>query len=75
MKQMATTQKPHTELNPIQVSLLRLFNRPMSENETKELKKLIVDHYSGLLEKEVTKVVAKKGYTQKDFDDMLKSGD
>ena len=72
---MATTQKSHTELNPIQVSLLRLFNRPMSENETKELKKLIVNHYSDLLEEEVTKVVSKKGYTQKDFDDMLKSED
>ena len=63
----------HTELNPIQVSLLRLFNRPMSEAETLALKKVLVDHYSDLLEKEVSKVVAEKGYTQKDFDDMLNS--
>ena len=64
-------QNLHTELNPIQVSLLRLFNRPMSEKETKELKRLLVDHYSNLLKDEVEKDVAKKGYTQKDFDDML----
>lgn len=64
-------QHLHTELNPIQVSLLRLFNRPMSEKETKELKRLLVDHYSNLLKDEVEKDVAKKGYTQKDFDDML----
>ena len=68
---MAVTQNSHTELNPIQVSLLRLFNRPMSENETKELKDLMVNHYSDLLEEEVKKVVSEKGYTQKDFDDML----
>ena len=72
---MATTQKLHTELNPIQVSLLRLFNRPMSEEETIALKKLMVDHYSDLLEKEVTKAVSEKGYTQKDFDKMLNSED
>jgi hypothetical protein len=70
---MATTQKSHTELNPIQISLLRLFNRPMSEKEILTLKKLMVDHYSDLLEKEITKVVSEKGYTQKDFDKMLNS--
>jgi hypothetical protein len=68
---MAVAQNSHTELNPIQVSLLRLFNRPMSDNETRELKKLLVDHYSDQLEEEVTKVVSEKGYSQKDFDDML----
>jgi hypothetical protein len=29
------------------------------------------DHLSKLLKEEVTKVVKEKGYTQKDFDDML----
>jgi len=66
-----TQQWPQCKLNPIQVSLLRLFNRPMSESETLALKKLLVDHYSALLKEEITKVVAEKGFTQKDFDDML----
>jgi uncharacterized protein (DUF2344 family) len=69
------THKLHTELNPIQVSLLRLFNRPMSESETQSLKKVMVNHYSGLLEKEITKIVAEKEYTQKDFDNMLNGKD
>jgi hypothetical protein len=60
-------------LNEIQVSLLRLFNRPMTEKETSELKKLLVDYYTDRLGKEVDKVVAEKGYSQKDFDDMLNS--
>lgn len=72
---MATAHKSHTELNPVQVSLLRLFNKPMSEKEAEELKKVMVDHYSRLLEEEVNKVVAEKEYTQKDFDDMLNSTD
>jgi hypothetical protein len=70
---MSVTQKPHTELNAVQVSLLRLFNIPMSEEETIELKRMMVSHYSALLEKEVNRVVAEKGYTQKDFDEMLNS--
>jgi hypothetical protein len=68
---MSIAQNSHTELNPIQVSLLRLFNRPMSDNETEELKKLLLNHYSDRLEDEVTKVIAEKGYSQKDFDNML----
>lgn len=72
---MATAQKSHTELNPIQISLLRLFNRPMSEGETLALKKVMVAHYSELLNEEITKVVNEKGYTQKDFDDILNGDD
>lgn len=68
---MAITQKLHTKLNPIQVSLLRLFNRPMSEGETVELQRLLVNYYSDLLKNKVENDVAKKGYTQQDFDDML----
>ena len=67
----ALAQNSHTELNPIQVSLLRLFNWPMSDKETKELKKLLVNHYSDQLDQEVTKVIAKKGYSQKYFDNIL----
>ncbi|AYL96907.1 hypothetical protein [Mucilaginibacter celer] len=63
--------KSHTELNPIQISLLRLFNRPMSEKETLELKKVLTDYYADKLEEELNKVVAEKGYTQQDFDKML----
>jgi hypothetical protein len=68
---MAAIQNAHTELNPIQVSLLRLFNRPMSDEETLELKNILVSHYSDMLGKEVGKVVKEKKYTQADFDHIL----
>ncbi|KQR72361.1 hypothetical protein [Pedobacter sp. Leaf176] len=68
---MALTLNQHTELNPLQISLLRLFDRPMSETEVLELKRLLVNHFSGFLDKEVTEVVKNKGYTQEDFDNIL----
>lgn len=64
---MATINQ-HTELNPLQINLLRLFNRPMTEEENLELKRVMVNHYSGFLEKELTKVIEDKGYTKDDFD-------
>ena len=68
---MALTLNQHTELNPLQISLLRLFNRPMPENEVLELKRLLVNHFSGFLDKELTEVIKTKGYTQEDFDSFL----
>lgn len=68
---MAITLNQHTELNPLQISLLRLFNRPMPDNEVLELKRLLVNHFSGFLDKEVTEVIKNKGYTQEDFDNIL----
>jgi hypothetical protein len=68
---MALALNKHTELNPVQVSLLRLFNRPMSEKETLEIRNLLVEHYSEILEHEVTKAISEKGYTAEDLDNLL----
>ncbi|HWD87436.1 MAG TPA: hypothetical protein VG367_04870 [Mucilaginibacter sp.] len=68
---MAVALNQHTELNPVQISLLRLFNRPMSEKETLEIRNLLVDHYSEILKHEVTKAIAEKGYTSEDLDNLL----
>ncbi|WP_257669808.1 hypothetical protein [Parapedobacter tibetensis] len=68
---MAVISNSHTELNALQISLLRMFNRPMSDRDVIELKSVLVKHYDKLLKKEANRVVAKKGYTQADFDRML----
>jgi hypothetical protein len=68
---MAVTLNQHTELNPVQVSLLRLFNRPMSEKETLEIRNLLVDHYSEILKQEVTRAIEEKGYTPEDLNNSL----
>lgn len=59
------------KLNPIQESLLRLFDRDMSEEEILTLRKALVKHHSELLRTEVERVVEEKGYMQEDFDRML----
>jgi hypothetical protein len=68
---MAVALNQHIELNPVQVSLLRLFNRPMSEKETLEIRNLLVDHYSEILKHEVNQAIAEKGYTPEDLDNLL----
>lgn len=68
---MATILKEHTELNAVQVSLLRLFNRPMSDKETLEIRNLLVDHYSEMLQDEVNRAISEKGYTADDLDNLL----
>ncbi len=65
------TANTHTELNEIQVSLLRLFNRPMTESETKELKQVLLSYYHEQLDGEVSKIIEEKNYSQNDFDQML----
>lgn len=60
-----------SRLNPIPESLLRLFDRNMSEEKILPFRKVLVKHYSELLRAEVERVVEEKGYTQEDFDRML----
>ncbi len=68
---MATLQATPHRLNSLQISLLRLFNRDMSDDEILSLKRVLVKHYSAALKTEIEKVVNEKGYTQTDFDEML----
>ncbi len=65
-------KRPH-KLNDIQVSLLRMFNRDMSEQETTEVKRLLMRYYDEKLQAEVTRVEIEKGYTAADYDTMLNS--
>lgn len=65
------TANVHTELNEIQISLLRLFSRPMTENEAKELKQVLVSHYNEQLSEELNKITEEKNFSQNNFDDML----
>lgn len=57
-------------LNDVQLSLLRLFNREMSYEETIEIRDLLSRHYSAKLKVEVDRVVAEKGITAEDYDKL-----
>ena len=55
-------------LNDVQIGLLRMFSRPMTIEQTMNLKRLIVNYLSNELDKEIEKVVAEKGITDADYE-------
>ncbi len=67
-------KRPH-KLNDVQILLLRMFNRNMTEQETAEVKKLLLNYYDEKLATELDEVVAEKQYTQQDYDTMLNRQD
>lgn len=67
---MATIDRQIKGLNDVQLSLLRMFNRKMSYEESVELRDLLTQHYSQKLKDEVDQVIAKKKITGKDYDKL-----
>lgn len=65
---MATIDSEIKGLNEVQLSLLRMFNRKMSYEESVELRDLLTQHYSQKLKDEVVRVVAKNKISAKDYD-------
>jgi hypothetical protein len=68
---MVSTKNSASGLNSVQQSLLRLFSRPMTEEETLELKRILVQHFGSQLREELKKVSNQKGYADSDFEKML----
>lgn len=69
---MATFDKNTKGLNDVQISLLRMFNRNMSYEESVEIRDLLARHYSHKLKEEVDDVVNKKKITDTDYDKLRK---
>jgi hypothetical protein len=59
------------KLNELQLTLLRLFNRPMKDEETLALQRLLVKHYSQLLDTELAALENKKVVVDSDFEKLL----
>ncbi len=57
--------------NSVQVSLMRLFDKKMSDNELKDVHSLLMNYYDGLISEEAEQIMQKKGYTQADLDSIL----
>lgn len=67
---MAVIDNQIKGLNEVQLSLLRMFNRKMSYEESVELRDLLTHHYSEKLKDEVDRVVAEKKITAEDYDKL-----
>lgn len=65
---MSIKGKDNTGLNDVQKSLLRMFNRQMTQEESEEIRDLLTKHYSEKLKSEVQEVVSEKKITNKDYD-------
>ena len=69
-----TIQQPnaiHRTLNPIQIMLLKLFNRDMTEQETVEIRNLLMNYLDAKLQRQIAIDIEKKGITQTDLDNIL----
>jgi hypothetical protein len=62
---MITTTQP---LNEVQMMLLRLFSRPMSEHDLEAIREMLLTYYETALHKEVERVIEEKGIKRADFD-------
>ncbi len=59
-------------LTEAQLLLLRLFSRPMSDEETAELGQVLMDFYRRKLDEQVAQDIERKGITRSDFDRLLR---
>lgn len=66
----AFQSKPKT-LNNTQLMLLKLFSRNMSEQETEEIRDLLLNYLNQKLQIQLEKDIAEKGITQDDLDKVL----
>ncbi|WP_428657149.1 hypothetical protein [Runella sp.] len=57
-------------LNDVQLSLLRMFARPMSEEQTLKIRRALVQFLSNEVDNELEKVVKEKNITDKDYDKL-----
>ena len=71
MESLHESGKRPNKLNDLQVSLLRMFNRDMTEQETAEVKQLLMSFYDEKLQNEVDRIEAEKGYIAADYDVIL----
>ena len=69
MTSTASTQP--TKPNGLQISLLRLFDRSMSDEGVLELRRVLVAHMSQKLLEEVERVNEERGYTAANAEAML----
>lgn len=58
-------------LNEVQLMLLRLFSRPVDQKDLEAIRKMLLDYYETLLQKEVDRAIEEKGITREDFDKVL----
>lgn len=65
--------KKTTKLNPVQLHLIQLFSKNMSEDELKEIKALLLEYYNKRVTEEADKIWNEKQYSNEFMDQILNS--
>ena len=61
------TQLTATKLNAVQLHLIELFARPVTEQELLDIKELLVQYYAQKADAELDRIWEKKGFTPESF--------
>ncbi len=68
-----TQEKPSfSKLSDLQISLLRIFEQKLDQEQTLEVRKLLMDYFDRKLQVELEEVSVQKGYTETDYRRMLR---
>ena len=65
-------QKADTKLNQVQLHLMELFSRPMTEQELLDIKELLLQYYAQKAEGELDRFWDKKEFTPETFREKTK---
>lgn len=60
------------KLTNAQLELLKLFSRPMTDEEVKELRTVLATHYAKKATEEIDRLWDERGYTQETMDQWLR---
>ena len=63
----------NSKLNSLQISLLKLFSQNISDDQSKDIGKILLDYFDKELKNELKAVTTKKGYKEDDYRKMLNS--
>jgi hypothetical protein len=69
---MSALVTPTQPLNEVQLMLLRLFSRPMPNNDLEAIREMLLTYYETALHQEVARVIKEKDIKRADFDAVLK---
>ena len=68
---MTAQVAPAQPLNEVQLMLLRLFSRPMPNQDIEAIREMLLAYYETALHNEVERVIEQKGIKRADFDAVL----
>jgi S-adenosylmethionine synthetase len=60
-----------TKLNPVQIHLLKMFSRPIKENDLLEIKTLLSNYYAKKVDEESDKIWEEKKMSQNSIQELL----